>query len=83
MRVGVASTHPSPPARPEQRSRVLERAALYMGKVPGTCVVADKGHCHDLTFKAACKLILGFDLSVFDALPLFQRLELQMLAALV
>ena len=71
-RVCVPSTQQAGP-RPQQSSRVLERAALYMEKVPGTCVAADKGECHNRTFKAACKLILGFDLSVFDALPLFQH----------
>ena len=66
---------PPPVARPTRhvhQSGVLERADAYMGRVPGTSEVADKGKCHNKTLTAARYLVYGFDLSVAEALPLFR-----------
>ena len=40
----------------------------YIGKIPGA-ISGKSGH--NKTFAVACKLILGFDLSVYEALPYF------------
>jgi putative DNA primase/helicase len=49
------------------RKAVLERAAAYLRKVPGA--ISGNGG-HNQTFKAACKLVRGFDLSIGESLPL-------------
>jgi P4 family phage/plasmid primase-like protien len=68
------------PARPERkaaqvnggkyavdRELVRQRARAYLDKVPSA--VSGQGG-HDRTFAAACALVLGFDLTVEEALPL-------------
>jgi P4 family phage/plasmid primase-like protien len=52
------------------RDRITARARAYLDKVPPA--VSGQGG-HDQTFTAACALVLGFDLSVEDALPLLQQ----------
>jgi hypothetical protein len=50
--------------------QVRERARAYLSKVP-PAVAGENGS--GTTFKAACTLVLGFDLSPDDALPLLQE----------
>lgn len=51
-------------------SAVIDRARKYLAKIPGA-VSGQRGH--DRTFHAACVLVLGFELSKDDALPLMHE----------
>ena len=67
----IAIPLPAPqPARPAQtadpRGRMVDRAVKYLDKIPGA--ISGQGG-HDQTFKAACALILGYGMTVDEALP--------------
>jgi hypothetical protein len=51
------------------RAEIQRRAKAYLDKIPGA-ISGNDGHKD--TFKVACILVLGFDLSVDEALPLMQ-----------
>ena len=61
-------TPTEPPPRGE--TPVIERARRYMATIE-PAVSGSRGH--DATYRAACKLIQGFGLSIEDALPLMQE----------
>src|SRR5262249_37941766 len=52
------------------KEEAKRRAAAYVATIPGG-VSGNNGH--DETFTAACKLVLGFGLSVDEALPIFEK----------
>lgn len=53
--------------KPDDYSWVLERARLYLERIPGA--ISGSGG-HDQTFWAACALVQGFDLQLHDAFDL-------------
>jgi len=55
-------------------SRILKRAAAYVNAIP-SAISGNDGH--NQTFKAACAMVLGFDLGVDEALPLLQVWNLE------
>ncbi|WP_157211155.1 hypothetical protein [Verrucomicrobium spinosum] len=54
----------------DRRATALERAALYLSKMP-VAVAGQSGHA--TTFRAASALVWGFDLEPEEALPLLQQ----------
>jgi hypothetical protein len=57
----------TPPQSSGDRSRLINRAAKYLEKIPPA---VSGQHGHDQTFKAACTLVCGFGLSIDEAMPL-------------
>lgn len=53
--------------RPQDQSRVVERTRKYLDKMP-PAVSGNSGH--NATFRVACVLVQGFDLSPAEAYPL-------------
>jgi hypothetical protein len=71
-KLGVVEREPArrPLLRPSpanDRARVLDRAAKYLTKLPEA--VSGQGG-HDATYRAACALVIDFDLSPEEAYPL-------------
>jgi P4 family phage/plasmid primase-like protien len=65
---------------PEERGDLVHRAQRYLSKIPGAksgeAAAPEAGnekHGHDQTIDAARTLIVGFDLSFAEALPLMQE----------
>lgn len=54
---------------PEDRGRILKRAERYLQKIPGG---VSGEHGHDATFTAAVKVVVGFGLTISEAIPLFR-----------
>lgn len=52
------------------RPTIIDRARLYLAKVPGA---VSGGGGHNQTFAVACALVKGFDLSIDDARPLLSE----------
>ena len=65
---------PAEPATPQEdfrsESAIVERARKYLAKLPAAISGQDG---HGATFHAACVLVMGFDLSVGDALGLLRE----------
>lgn len=55
---------------PSSRLAVLASARAYVAKIPGA--ISGQGG-HPATFKVACHLVLGFDLSIAEARPLLHE----------
>ncbi|MCA9054445.1 MAG: hypothetical protein KDA75_11440, partial [Planctomycetaceae bacterium] len=74
----LAATAPAPAAPPprsaasggRKQKSVFDRAQKYLAKLPAA--VSGEGG-HSATFRAACALVLGFDLSPDDAYPLLME----------
>jgi hypothetical protein len=62
--------HPAASRANLERSSVIARARAYIGTMP-PAISGQNGH-HQ-TFKVACKLVVGFGLSVNEAMPLMQE----------
>ena len=55
------------------RGNIHDQARWYLQQIPGA-VAGDHGH--DRTFRAACVLVLGFGLSIDEAMPLLREWNL-------
>lgn len=65
-----AEAKPSAAKRSKPSTSAAKRAKKYLEKVPGA-ISGESGH--DWTFHAAALLVIDFDLSIDDALPLLQE----------
>jgi len=70
---GTNRAAPAPAQADSPKSDRLARAAAYLTKIP-PAISGQRGH--DRTFRIACVLIQGFDLTIDEARPLLQQWNL-------